>query len=75
LEQSKNLLLVLPRSKITNPKPKNQIEMNPKQALEILTQVQLKFVGSGQDHRTLADAINTLAKAIESLEPVAVPEE
>ena len=49
--------------------------MNPKQALEILTQVQLKFVGSGQDHRTLADAINTLAKAIESPEMVADPEE
>jgi hypothetical protein len=38
--------------------------MEPKQAIEILLQVQAKFVASGQDHRLLSDAIKTLAEAV-----------
>jgi len=39
--------------------------MEPNQAIEILLQVQAKFVGSGQDHRLLSDAIKTLSEAVE----------
>ena len=38
--------------------------MEPNQAIEILNQVQMKFVGSGQDHRLLSEAIKTLSEAI-----------
>lgn len=38
--------------------------MEPTQAIEILLQVQAKFVASGQDHRLLSDAIKTLSEAV-----------
>jgi hypothetical protein len=39
--------------------------MEPNQAIQILAQVQLKFVGSGQDHQLLTEAIKTLAALVE----------
>ncbi|QDP50757.1 MAG: hypothetical protein Unbinned1322contig1001_33 [Prokaryotic dsDNA virus sp.] len=38
--------------------------MDTKQALEVIAQVQIKFVASGQDHRLLSEAIKTLAEAV-----------
>jgi hypothetical protein len=48
--------------------------MEPNQAIQILAQVQLKFVGSGQDHQLLTEAIKTLAALVEHLGDAEKPE-
>ena len=50
---------VLKRWKITN--TQTQIHMTKQQAIQILAQVQLQFVGSGQDHQLLDQAIKRLS--------------